>query len=257
MSTTVNKRTTHVIANPERKTAKVKKATRYPHISIVNAEWMLQCCTRWEHVDEGPYLIEVERGSPFEDDLDTDPGASDDGLDEESPLDMQQETWDDIDEEFRQFMDEDESDDTDVNSADGSDSESVRSENSTKSDSRQIKRKRKRTSSRDTSEAEDSDASSTSTSRLQRRKKRTIERVSSLTNVVSADKSSGLPSPETTGPEEDANDMKDTNDTAGELETDPDPAGLAADDSDPENDDDGLEAEMMAEFERSGSEDGA
>ncbi|KAF2661728.1 hypothetical protein K491DRAFT_646975 [Lophiostoma macrostomum CBS 122681] len=248
VSTNISRQTTHVIANPDRKTTKVKKAARYPHIKIVNAEWMLQCCARWEHIDETPYTIEVDPaergGSPFEELEDTDPGVTgdEDGADgvDEVPIDMSEAKWDDIDDEFQAFMDE--SDDSEDNAS--TDSESVRSEASTKSDSKQIKRKRKRTTgSTDVSEAEDSDASTTSTSRLQRRKKRTMERVSSLTNVVTADKSSGLPSPETTGPEEDT----------GELEKDPDPAGLAAEDSDPEEDD-GLEAEMLAEFERSASE---
>jgi RNA polymerase II subunit A-like phosphatase len=202
---------------------------------------MLQCCARWEHVDETPYLIEVDPaergGSPFEELEDTDPGEED-GVDEVQ-IDVSEAKWDDIDDEFQAFMDE--SDETDDAS---SDSESVRSEPSMISESKPAKRKRKRTTeSADGSEAEDSDASTSSTSRLQRRKKRTMERVSSLTNVVTAEKSSGLPSPETTGPEEDT----------GELEKDPDPAGLAAEDSDPEEDD-GLEAEMLAEFERSASD---
>lgn len=201
-------------------------------------------------MDETPYLIEIDAadrgGSPFEDLEDTDVGVTgdEDGGEEEdlAQLDMSAEKWQSLDDEFQDFMNE--SDDTEDNSA--SDSESVRSDNSAQADSKQNKRKRKRkTGSVDGSEAEESDASVTSTSRLQRRKKRTMERVTSLTNVVSADKSSGLPSPETTGPEEGQGD---------ELEKDPDPAGLAADNSD---EDDGLEAEVLAELERSGSEEGA
>ncbi|KAF2711698.1 hypothetical protein K504DRAFT_428361 [Pleomassaria siparia CBS 279.74] len=206
---TIGKYTTHVIANPDRKTTKVKRAARYPHIKIVNVDWMFQCCTRWEHVDETPYLIELDPAdrvaSPFEDLDDDEIGITGDEDFEgiaEIPvgLDMSDVKWDDMGDELDNFLDE--SDDTE-----GGDN---------------------------VSEGDDSDSSITSTSRLQRRKKRTMERVTSLTNVLSADKSSGLPSPETTGPEE------------GQCEEEPkdtDPAGLAADDSDA---DDGLEAEMMA-----------
>jgi len=69
---------------------------------------------------------------------------------------------------------------------------------------------------------------------LQRRKKQAMERTTSLTNVTSADKSSGLPSPDTTGPEED----KEAGAEAVE--------GNETDDLD----DAALEAEMMAELEK-------
>ncbi|KAF2244620.1 RNA polymerase II subunit A C-terminal domain phosphatase [Trematosphaeria pertusa] len=251
ISLNVNRSTTHVIANPDRKTTKVKKAARYPHIKIVNAEWMFQCCTRWERVDETPYTIEVDAaergGSPFEEleDDSINVTGDEEGEPYESPtnLDMSDDKWQSLGDEFEEFMNE--SDDTEDASA--SDSESVRSTASTQSDAKGTKRKRKRkTDSADGSEAEDSDASVNSTSRLQKRKKRTMERVTSLTNVVSADKSSGLPSPETTGPEE------------GQGEEDDkvfDPQGQGVDLA--SDYDDGLEAEMMAEFEKSGGEDDA
>jgi RNA polymerase II subunit A-like phosphatase len=250
VSLNVNRRTTHVIANPDRKTTKVKKAARNPNIKIVNAEWMLQCCTRWEHVDETPYLIDIDPaergGSPFEDLEDTDIGVTgdEDGVeDEDLQLDMSADKWASLDDEFQDFMNE--SEESEDNS--GSDSESIQSDVSVQTDKSQNKKKRKRKTTSGTesgSEADDSDASVNSSSRLQRRKKRTLDRVSSLTNVVSADKSSGLPSPETTGPEEEQGE--------DELAKDPEPAGLAAENSD---EDDGLEAEMLAEFERSASED--
>ncbi|KAF2268462.1 hypothetical protein CC78DRAFT_455070 [Lojkania enalia] len=256
VSLNVNRQTTHVIANPDRKTTKVKKAARYSHIKIVNAEWMFQCCTRWVHVDESPYLIEIDPaergGSPFEDLEDDDIGATGDEDGDEpqlSPLDMSNmsdEKWQSLGDEIDDFLNE--SDDTEDNS--NSDSESVRSDSSAQTESKRPKRKRKRgTASIDGSETEDSDASANSTSKLQRRKKRTLERVTSLTNVVSADKSSGLPSPETTGPEE------EQGDDDGKYA---DPAGDAADAAGDESDyDDGLEAEMLAEFERSASEEEA
>ncbi|KAF2687694.1 hypothetical protein K458DRAFT_331937 [Lentithecium fluviatile CBS 122367] len=244
ISLNVNKYTTHVIANPDRKTTKVKKAARYPNIKIVNAEWMFQCCTQWKHVDETPYLIEMDDadrgGSPFEELEDDSINVSGDenGLEPiESPvqLDMSDDQWKSMGDELDDFLNE--SDGTEDASA--SESESVVSTNSTS------KRKRKRDpESNDNSEDDDSDASINSASKLARRKRRTMERVTSLNTVVNADKSSGLPSPETTGPEEEQ----------GEEDGKTfDPQGEGADlDSDF---DDGLEAEMMAEFEKSGSED--
>lgn len=249
MSLNITRQTTHVIANPDRITTKVKKAARYHHIKIVNPEWMFQCCTRWEHVDEAPFHIEVDAtersGSPFEDLEDTDVAVTgdEDGGDEaedDVQLDMSAEKWQSLDNEFQDFMNE--SDDTDDNS--NSDSESVRSDTSVATDGKQSKRKRKRkTTSTDGSEAEESDASVNSTSRLQRRKKRTMERVTSLTNVVTADKSSGLPSPETTGPEEGQGDEDNVLDAAAVAQPD-----LEADY------DDGLEEEMLQAFENSASE---
>jgi RNA polymerase II subunit A-like phosphatase len=253
VSLNVSKQTTHVIANPDRKTMKVKKAAHYPSIKIVNADWMFQCCTRWEHVDETPYLIEIDQtdrgASPWDELEESDPGVTGDedgeaAEEDISKIDMSPDKWKDLDDEFNEFMNE--SDDSETNSA--SDSESVRSDASAQiTDSKPSIKKRKRTTgSVDGSEADESDVSVTSTSKLQRRKKRTMERVTSLANVVTAEKSSGLPSPETTGPEE----------GHGDEEKDADPAGLAADDSDPEEDD-GLEAEMMAEFGKSDDEDAA
>jgi RNA polymerase II subunit A-like phosphatase len=240
VTTNVNRRTTHVIANPDRKTTKVKRAARYPHIKIVNPEWMFQCCTRWEHVDETPYIIETDAaergGSPVEDPEDESiNGTGDEEADDsaQSPvIEMDADTWAALDDELADFMN-----DTDTDGGSGSDSDSVRSENSTVSDTKQAKKKRKRTNSTDVSEADESDSSVNSTSRLQRRKKRTMERVTSLTNVVTADKSSGLPSPETTGPEE------------GQGEDDekvPEANGAAPDLQ--EDYDDDLEAELLAGF---------
>ncbi|KAF1848375.1 uncharacterized protein K460DRAFT_364349 [Cucurbitaria berberidis CBS 394.84] len=242
VSTSVNRRTTHVIANPDRKTTKVKRAARYSHIKIVNPEWMFQCCTRWEHVDETPYMIEMDAaersGSPFGELEDESIGATGDEDAEEnteSPvtLDLTADNWADVDDELNDFLNE-----TDTEGDNESDSDSVRSENSTPSDMKQSKKKRKRTTnSTDASEAEESDSSVNSTSRLQRRKKRTMERVTSLANVVTADKSSGLPSPETTGPEEGQGE-----DDEKALETN----GVGLDLQ--EEYDDGLEAELLAGF---------
>lgn len=210
VATSVNRRTTHVIANPDRKTTKVKQAARYQHIKIVNPEWMFQCCTRWEHVDETPYAIDIDPaergGSPFgelEDESIDATGDEEPDAIAGSPVELvlTEDNWASVEDEVDEYLNGPDTEDEN----NGSDSDSVRSDNSTASDAKQNKKKRKRastTTSTDVSEAEDSDSSVTSVSKLQRRKRRTMERVTSLTNVVTADKSSGLPSPETTGPEE-------------------------------------------------------
>jgi RNA polymerase II subunit A-like phosphatase len=246
VATSINRRTTHVIANPDRKTTKVKQAARYPHIKIVNPEWMFQCCTRWEHVEETPYTIEIDPaergGSPFGELEDESINATgDEEPDEaaESPvtLDLTADNWRSVDDELADFLNDSETDE-DHNE---SDSDSIRSDNSTALDAKQSKKKRKRsTNSTDASEAEESDGSIKSASKLQRRKKRTMDRSTSLTNVVTVDKSSGLPSPETTGPEEDHGDDGDKTKKGPEVNR------VALD---PEQDDeDSLEAELLAGF---------
>jgi RNA polymerase II subunit A-like phosphatase len=241
----VTKRTTHVIANPDRKTTKVKMAARYKDIKIVTPEWMFQCCSRWEHVDETPYLIEVDPaergGTPLEDDSIEASGDEEADALAESPisLDLNLQDWDGVDDEFEAFMD---GDDTDEGA---SGSESERSDDSTASTASKTQKKRKRTNGNTTdgSEAEESDSSIASTSRLQRRKKRTMERVTSLTNVVSAEKSSGLPTPEATGTEAV---------NLGVEKTGPEEKDVAPDLQD--DNDDALEAELLAGFDSSDGE---
>lgn len=243
ISLNVDKRTTHVIANPDRKTSKVKRAARILHeggnIQIVTIQWMTECCTRWEHVEEEPYYIDVddERGSPMPaEELEEESVNATDEEDAKSPLsifDMPNDDWDAIHKEMEELENE-----SDSEGSRASDSESVDSTNSTNSEingSKAPRRKRKRATESDPeSDPGDSDSSANSTSRLQKRKKRTMERVTSLTNVVNADKeSSGLPSPETTGPEENQGD-------------DFDPQGGGADLA--EDNDQDLEDDMLAQF---------
>lgn len=224
----------------------MKKAARYANIKIVNPEWMFQSCSRWEHVDETPYLIEVdpaERGaSPFEDDSINVSGEeeTDDLADSPVTLNLTADNWDSVDDELAEFMN---GDDTDGEHASESDSE--RSDDSTASSSSRNQKKRKRTNGNTTdgSEAEESDSSVVSTSRLQRRKKRTMERVTSLANVVTAEKSPGLPTPEATGTEAVP---------ADDLKEGPEENGVAPDLQ--EDNDDALEAELLAGFDSSDGE---
>ena len=256
MSTSVNRRTTHVVANPDRKTTKVKRAARYDNVKIVNPEWMFQSCSRWERVDETPYLIEVdpaERGtSPLEDDS-LNASDEEDAQDLDTPvtLNLTADSWNSVDDELAEFMQGDDDEDSehpsesDGERSDGERSDGGRSDDSTASTSSKGQNKRKRINGNTTdgSEADDSDTSVTSTSRLQRRKKRTMERVTPLTTVLTAEKSSGLPTPEATGPEALP---------AEEAKAGPEDNGVAPDLA--EDNDAALEAELMAGFESSDDE---
>ena len=85
-------------------------------------------------------------------------------------------------------------------------------------------------------------------SRLQKRKKKAIERTTSLNNVTSAaDKSSGLPSPDATASDEGA--RAPAGASQGDEAVEQKGAAEAAEGAD-DLEDDGLEAEMLAEFAR-------
>lgn len=61
ISEKVGKRTTHVIASAERRTAKVRQAAkRRGRIEIVNQNWMYACFRQWKRVDEGPYRVHTD-----------------------------------------------------------------------------------------------------------------------------------------------------------------------------------------------------
>lgn len=58
VSENITKKTTHVIASPERRTAKVRQAAKKGgRISIVNSGWLFACFSQWSKVDEGPFRI--------------------------------------------------------------------------------------------------------------------------------------------------------------------------------------------------------
>jgi RNA polymerase II subunit A-like phosphatase len=54
----ITKKTTHVIASPERRTAKVRQAAKKSgRIAIVSTNWLNSCFMQWKKVDESPYRI--------------------------------------------------------------------------------------------------------------------------------------------------------------------------------------------------------
>jgi RNA polymerase II subunit A-like phosphatase len=254
ISPLLSKSTTHVVAHKDRRTSKVRQAARYPNIQIVTVGWLLQCFTRWAHADEGPHLIILEReehGShdslPF-DDLEegviltpSEDGGEDIVLPEGnepllSPI-AEKVAWGDVDEEFDDFFGDLDGDDTEDEGHKTDQESGAESDTSNQStSSRKAKRKRS-TQSLDGNEDGEDLSNGRLGSELQKRKKRALERTTGLANVSSAENPSGLPSPDTTGPEEDAGEKQHVN---GDI-------------TDEEADDD-FEREMMAEFERQSDE---
>ncbi|KAF2422435.1 hypothetical protein EJ08DRAFT_596862 [Tothia fuscella] len=231
ITSTLSKSTTHVVAHRDRRTSKVRQAACYPQIKIVTVHWLLSCFTRWAHADETDFLIEVENDNgpheslPF-DDADenviltpnAEAGEEEVKEDEEdnqippiSPI-LEQVDWGTFDQEYEDFM-KDMSDDSEMDTGDESDA-STPSNKSTASKSKSTKRKRAAESVDGSgsggSDGEDAASINGTTngtdlgSDLQKRKKRAYERTTGLAIVTTtADSPSGLPSPDTTGPEED------------------------------------------------------
>lgn len=58
VSENITRRTTHVIASPERRTAKVRQAAKKSgKITIVSQHWLHACFAQWKKVDENTYRI--------------------------------------------------------------------------------------------------------------------------------------------------------------------------------------------------------
>jgi RNA polymerase II subunit A C-terminal domain phosphatase len=256
----IGKRTTHVIASPERRTAKVRQAAkRGGRISIVTTGWLFACFTQWRRVDEGPYRVHSDAPTngtarlpdSFEEKGEGDLSSSDE---EAAVTEDENETGgnntpnglaiDTDTEDLEQFMPtknradssptEEESPDywADINDEvdaflgsdvdDDSDAESVKSESNNQLKTPPSARKRKR----DLENEEPDDDSPGS--KLQKRKKEALGRTSSLTQMAVPSSNGSTPA------------------KVGE-----DPGG-----GEEEEEDDDLEALLAAEMER-GSDDGA
>ncbi|EME42476.1 hypothetical protein DOTSEDRAFT_73343 [Dothistroma septosporum NZE10] len=58
VSENIGKKTTHIIASPERRTAKVRQAAKKGNrIAIVGQGWLFECFSQWKRLDENPYRI--------------------------------------------------------------------------------------------------------------------------------------------------------------------------------------------------------
>ncbi|KAH8819680.1 FCP1-like phosphatase-like protein [Xylogone sp. PMI_703] len=261
--TKVSRKLTHLVVSSARtRTAKVRQAMRYPHIKIVNQQWLLNSMSKWEREDEGPYLLETGHveGKPDGDTASmlsslpvTDDSDNVTGTDEEDTITNSQEEerdeegvipddlagghspiddlktfdWGEVDEELAEFMGSDTDDESDTGSV-GSDT----SRRSTASNGGNRERKRKYD---DGEEEEESDGEST----LAKKQRLANSRTTGLKTVKtpnSAHSESSLPTPGVTGDETDGASITGTQTPPAEEEI--------------EFDEDDLEADLMAEFER-------
>lgn len=53
----LSKKTTHLVASPDRRTHKVGQAIKLGRAAIVSQWWLYACFSEWKRVDETPYLI--------------------------------------------------------------------------------------------------------------------------------------------------------------------------------------------------------
>ncbi|KAI5807786.1 putative RNA polymerase II CTD phosphatase Fcp1 [Pyronema omphalodes] len=132
VSESVTSKVTHLIAARPR-TTKVRQATRYPHIKIVNPNWLYDSISNWKHEDEDRYIITIHPedrhpagsdGLPSLDDGNGPLLSSEDetGSDEEDEYDSEEGDikvdvsnvkWGDASNELAEFLGEDADDDDD------------------------------------------------------------------------------------------------------------------------------------------------
>lgn len=62
VSENVDRKTTHVVASPQRRTVKVRQALKKGpgRVAVVSQAWLFACFTRWERVDVAPFRIHTE-----------------------------------------------------------------------------------------------------------------------------------------------------------------------------------------------------
>lgn len=186
MVDTISPKVTHVVAARQR-TQKVRQAARYPHIKIVNLQWLYDSISQWHREPEDNYLIVVHNddrqpassvngSDDYHEDLGPMLSSEDDDSDDDEDddedydsefmssqaggeplsdhLDMSNVGWKDVDEEFAEFFGDDDLD---------SDTESVQSGKSTRSERSEIdlaKRKRAELSDADDPNADSVEPSS-------------------------------------------------------------------------------------------------
>ena len=207
----ITKKTTHVIASPDRRTAKVRQAAKKPRIAVISQHWLHACFAQWKKVDVGPYRIHSDAPAngtatlpeSFDDRMYNVSSSEDDSVlteDETESTDTTNGnglTLDiDTDDELLKYaptMNRQDSSPIDGEAPDDwadmddelaefmegedldsdSDAESIKSGRSTPNSAKKRKQGER-----------DSDGESENGSRLQKRKKQAIERTTSLTNLV-------------------------------------------------------------------------
>ncbi|KAI4722398.1 hypothetical protein E4T48_01271 [Aureobasidium sp. EXF-10727] len=271
----ITKRTSHVIASPLRKTAKVRQAAKKADkIKIVSQDWLFACLVQWEKVDEAPFRLHQDlenepnepvangQGSPFDG---PDQNAQLSSSDEEAAVTEEEDaaeadaTANDTDAqeqaELERYMPslprEASSMETSADLADWDaeleeflgdelDSESEAGNNQSDTDdteSQPSSAKKRKRGEEGQSTDDESDSSQMGTSRLERRKRKALARTTSLASVSAVDDAQRVKAEgQTSAPQQDT------------------PAGIKVDIVDEEEDD--LEAQMEAEMLRQAEEEG-
>ncbi|CAK4032178.1 RNA polymerase II subunit A C-terminal domain phosphatase [Lecanosticta acicola] len=264
VSDNINKKTTHVIASPERRTAKVRQAAaKGGRIAIVSQSWLHACFSQWAKVDENPYRIHSDNSSngtnglpdsfeskdymlsssdeeaaQTEDEIDgrRNPNGTRNGLTLETGLHTDNEDW----EQYKPTTPPDEASpaetEQDWKDVDAELAEFLGSDLDDDSDTESIRSERtekgdelKTPPSQRKRKSDDRDGEDdVEESRLQKRKREALDRTSSLTNLAATGDSS---------PATDLDDNDHDDDAGGRTE-----------------DDDDLEAALAAEMERQSSE---
>jgi RNA polymerase II subunit A C-terminal domain phosphatase len=294
--TKISKRVTHLVISTSRpRTQKVRQAAKIPHIKIVNQNWLADCLSHWQLLDETPYLVEVhpadrasgvvsndttdaetvsdvdadgnpnimrphltiidetgqrriledddEEDSDEEDNGDEDSDGRDDdklvidvdhvmpeGLadGESSPIDgLKTFDWEGVDDELKDFLgsddDDDSSDDGDVQSNSSADASDATDDGKLTPSPSGLKRK-----AGDDDTVSDDSGTSALAKKQRVAKSRGASLLRSVRTPTGDEESSGLPTPQVTGDEEDVALVPEQD---GDLE-------------------DELEAELMAELEQ-------
>ena len=262
ISENISKRTTHVIASPERRTAKVRQAAKKGgRIAIVTQAWLFACFSQWKKVKEDPYRVHSDAPTNGTARLPDSFESKDEGIlsssDEEAALTEDEPetgrntpngmTIDTDVEDLEKHMPIDRKDSSpteqespdywaDINDelddflgsdADDSDAEASQGEDSLALRTSPSGKKRKRDAEGEAGDEEEVEAPG---SKLQKRKKEALERTSSLTQMEAPASNGSTPAAMT------------TTDAAGGGN------GHAGDDDD--DDDADLEAMLAAEMER-------
>lgn len=207
---------THLLADPRKRTAKVRKAASQPRIKIVTAAWLYDSVNQWRALPEAPYLIPFEADSNdnrldsnapnFEELLESAlssqedneevegvelslemnglPNANEEIL-ESAVAEFTHEDWEGMRAEFEGLSsDSDEEDSTDGDSE---------TSNASQESRRSVKKRKRDHSSKADTDGEESDggAEVPGGSALQRRKKRAMERTTSLHSVMTLKPTNG------------------------------------------------------------------
>ncbi|KAG0647131.1 CTD phosphatase fcp1 [Hyphodiscus hymeniophilus] len=230
LQTKISRKITHLVTPTSRtRTQKVRQAAKYPHVKVVNQQWLLDSMSKWERQDEGRYLVDLpdritlrspnasarnlddtlgsddeSGGSESEQESESMPASQEEADDDEgvmpsdiegqSPIDdLKTFDWGSADNELAEFMDSDSENDSDTSS---------NASNSSKRSQRGIKRAHE-----DATDDDESDEGSS----LSKKRHIASSRTTGLKTVKtpnSAGSESSLPTPGVTG-DEDGDDAED------------------------------------------------